>query len=242
MLVCVQNSYAIDSCNVARPLIAAAGATIPVERSNSTSATDLTDIALAMKQANVDAVLDFNFPNPLGVLANQLVQNGVTAPHVDGASTGIEVNAGVITGQAADLIKSIGDCNPLDPKTAQQKKFLTAYKAAYNESPIYSAAEVYDMVHLIYAAAQKAGTTDPVKLEKTINAMTYQGVCQRYHADSAGVLSHGSVFEKWNGGIEKTTRQITLPVAGAPGSQVTAATAAGGATTTTAATATTSKP
>jgi branched-chain amino acid transport system substrate-binding protein len=243
-LVCVQNSYAIDSCNVARPLIAAAGATISVERSNSTAATDLTDIALAMKQANVDAVLDYNFPNPLGVLANQLVQNGVTVPHIDGASTGIEVNAGVITGQAADLIKSIGDCNPLDPKTKQQKAFLAAYKAAYSESPIYSAAEVYDMVHLIYAAAQKAGTTDPVKLEKAITTITYQGVCQKYHADSAGVLSHTSVFEKWNGGVEKTIKQVNIPVAGAPGSQVTTTPAAGGSTTstTTAATSTTSKP
>ena len=90
-LVCVQNAFGTDSCNAARPVITQNGGTIAVERSNSISATDLTDVAIAMK--GVDVVLDFNFPNPLGVLANQLVQNGVTVPHVDGASAGIEVNA-----------------------------------------------------------------------------------------------------------------------------------------------------
>ena len=221
----------------------AGGATIAVERTYSTAATDLTDVALALKQAGVDAIVNFPFPNPLGVLANQLVQNGVTAPMVDGASTGIEVNSGVIAGQAAQQIRSIDDCNPTSPKTAQGKAFLKNYRAAYNADPIYSAAEVYDMVHLIYAAAHKAGTTDPVKLEKAITAITYKGVCGTYHADAGGVLLHSSVVAKWSAPPPKETtiKSISIPVAGASGSQATTTTAAA-APTTTAATATTAKP
>jgi branched-chain amino acid transport system substrate-binding protein len=240
-LLCVQNATGVDGCNAARPILTAGGAQIAVERTFSTAATDLTDIVLALKQAGADAVLSFPFPNPLGVLANQLVQNGVTAPDVDGSSTGIEVNAGVIAGQAATQMRSIDDCNPTSPKTAAGKAFLKNYRAAYNEDPIYSAAESYDMVHLIYAAALKAGTTDSVKLEKAISQITWKGACGTYHADAAGVLLHTSVVSTWSAPPPKqtTVRTINIPVAGAKGSQATTTTAAAAPTT---ATPTTAKP
>ena len=177
-LVCVQNAFGTDSCNVARPVITKNGAQITAERTNSISATDLTDVAIAMK--GTDAVLDFNFPNPLGVLANQLVQNGVTVPHVDGASAGIEVNAKVVQGDALSHFSGVDDCVPTDDKASAAKKFLSAYTKAYNAPPIYSAAEAYDMVKFAYAAAQKAGSTDSAKLQKQIQKLSYTGACGPY--------------------------------------------------------------
>jgi branched-chain amino acid transport system substrate-binding protein len=231
-LVCVQNAFGTDSCNAARPIITKNGSTVSVERTNSITATDLTDVAVAMK--GVDAVLDFNFPNPLAVLANQLIQNGVTVPHVDGASAGIEVNAKAVTGDALKVFSGVDDCVPVADKSPAAKKFLSAYKKAYNEAPIYSAAEAYDMVKFAYAAAQKAGSTSAAKLEAQIPKLSYTGACGKYKLDSGNILLHTSYITKWDpNGNAKSVQKLTFPPTGAPGSAAAVTTTgAAGATTT----------
>ena len=59
-----------------------------------------------------DAVLDFNFPNPLGVMSNTLVANGVNVPHVDGASASIIAGAKVVQGPAATNLNGVGRLRP----------------------------------------------------------------------------------------------------------------------------------
>jgi branched-chain amino acid transport system substrate-binding protein len=219
-LVCVQNALGTDSCAAVRPVFKAAGVQIAADVSNSTTATDMTDVAIAMK--GTDAVLDFNFPNPLGVLANQLVANGIDVPHIATSGAGVEANGGVVQGQALANLRGVDECTPQSDPSPAAKKFLKAYKAAYNETPIYSAAEIYDMVHFVYQAAQNAGSTDKTKLLKAANALTYKGVCATYHPDQGGVLVHAAAFAKWNpSGLELTDRVLTFPPVGAAGSTAT---------------------
>ncbi|HZP27615.1 MAG TPA: ABC transporter substrate-binding protein, partial [Acidimicrobiia bacterium] len=219
-LVCVQNAVGTDSCNDVRAPIANNGAKIVAERTNSTTATDLTDIALAMK--DTDAVLDFNFPNPLGVLANQLVQNGVDVPHVATISAGVEATAGVVKGEALKNLRGVDECAPQTDKSPAAKKFLAAYRAAYGAYPIYSAVEVSDVMHLIVAAAAKAGSTSPNKLLKAIDGMTYKGVCATYHPDAGNVLTHTAGLMRWDAnGLEHQVKLLKFPPVGAPDSTVT---------------------
>ena len=223
-LVCVQNAFGTDSCNAVRKPISDAGARIVAERTNSTTATDMTDVAVAMKDA--DAVLDFNFPNPLGVLANQLVENGVNAPHLATASAGVEANAKVVKGDALANLRGVDECAPQTDKSPQAKKFLAAYRAANSADPIYSAAETYDMVHLIVAAAEKAGSTEPAKLLKAVDGLTYKGVCGTYHPDAGNVLLHTAGLMKWDANaVEHVVRAFNFPPVGAPGSTATVTTA-----------------
>ena len=213
-LVCVQNAFGTDSCNAVRKPITAAGASIVAERTNSTTATDLTDVAVAMKDA--DAVIDFNFPNPLGVLANQLVENGVDKPHLATASAGVEASAKAVTGKALSNLRGVDECAPQTDKAPAAKKFLAAYRSAYGADPIYSAAEAYDMVHLVAAAAQKAGSTDPAKLREAVNGLTYKGVCGTYHPDAGNVLLHSAALMRWDAnGVEHVVQPFTFPPSGA---------------------------
>ena len=213
-LVCVQNAFGTDSCNAVRKPITAAGASIVAERTNSTTATDLTDVAVAMKDA--DAVIDFNFPNPLGVLANQLVENGVDKPHLATASAGVEASAKAVTGKALSNLRGVDECAPQTDKAPAAKKFLAAYRSAYGADPIYSAAEAYDMVHLVAAAAQKAGSTDPAKLRAAVNGLTYKGVCGTYHPDAGNVLLHSAALMRWDAnGVEHVVQPFTFPPSGA---------------------------
>jgi ABC-type branched-subunit amino acid transport system substrate-binding protein len=219
-LVCVQNAVGTDSCNDVRTPLASNGAKIVAERTNSTTATDLTDVAVAMKDA--DAILDFNFPNPLGVLANQLVQNGVDIPHIATISAGVEATAGVVKGEALKNLRGVDECAPQTDKSAAAKKFVAAYRAAYNAAPIYSAVEVYDVMHLIVAAAQKAGSTSPTKLRKAIDAMSYKGICATYHPDAGNVLVHTAGLMKWDDqGVEHQVKAFTFAPIGTSGSSIT---------------------
>jgi branched-chain amino acid transport system substrate-binding protein len=219
-LVCVQNAFGTDSCNDVRAPLKSAGASIVAERTNSTTATDLTDVAVAMKSA--DAILDFNFPNPLGVLANQLVQNGVNVPHLATASAGVEANAGVVKGDALKNLRGVDECAPQTDKSPAAKKFLAAYRAAYGSAPLYSAAETYDTMHVIVDAVQKAKSTDSAKLRQAVDSMSYKGVCGTYHPDAGNVLLHTAGLMRWDPkGVEHQVKLFTFPVIGAPGSSVT---------------------
>jgi len=239
-MLCVQNALGTDSCNAVRKPIADAGASIVAERTNSTTATDLTDAVLAMKQANVDVVLDFNFPNPLGVFANQLIQNGVDVPHIATSSAGVEANAKVVTGQALANLRGVDECAPESDPSPAAKKFVKDYMTAYGYAPLYSSVESYDMVKFLYAAAQKAGSTDPAKLLKAVNSMSYKGICATYHPDAGNLLVHTAGLMKWDAsGLEKVAVKLTFPPVGSV--------ASGAATTTTgvsasSSTSTTAKP
>ena len=210
-LECVDNATGINGCNAAKKVIATKkGVTIVAERTNSTTATDLTEQARAMQGA--DVVLDFNVPNPLGVMANQLVATGIYVPHVDGSSAGIQAAAGLVRGAAATNLKGVDDCVPTDTKTKAAKKFVTDYQAKYNgEIPVYSASEVYDMVNFAAVIAAKQGSVTPKAILKGLATLSYTGVCSVYKADAIQVLSHSADVVKFDAnGVESVDTQLTF--------------------------------
>jgi len=212
-LECVDNATGVNGCNAAKKVIAAnakKGVSVFAERTNSTTATDLTEQARAMNGA--DAILDFNFPNPLGVMSNQLVANGVNVPHVDGSSAGIQAAAGAVKGAAATNLKGVDDCVPTDTSTKQAKKFVSDYKAKYNgETPVYSASEVYDMVNFAAAIAAKQGAVTPKAVLKGMATQTWVGVCSTYKADALQVFSHTADVVKFDAdGVETVDKQLVF--------------------------------
>jgi branched-chain amino acid transport system substrate-binding protein len=212
-LVCVDNATGVNGCNAAKKVIQAKqGVEIVAERSNSTTATDLTEQATAMKDAT--AILDYNFPNPLGVISNQLVDNGINVPHVDGASAGIIAAGGIVKDKAASNLKGTDDCVPTADKSSKVKKWVSKYESMFGDPPIYSAAQTYDTVKLIAAAAKKAGSTDPDKLSRAIASISYDGICADYKADNLNVLQHTANIVKFNGEGKET---IAKPLRFQPG-------------------------
>jgi ABC-type branched-subunit amino acid transport system substrate-binding protein len=132
----------------------------------------------------------------------------------------------VVKGDALKNLRGVDECAPQTDKSAGAKKFLAAYRAAYHADPIYSAVEVSDVMHLIVAAAQKAGSTSPAKLRKAIDAMTYKGVCATYHPDAGNVLVHTAGLMRWDDqGVEHQVKALTFPPIGTSGSSITQPTA-----------------
>ena len=153
-------------------------------QTNSAMATDMTQQALAFKNADVDAILSANFPNPVGVLVNQLGQNGVTVPFLGGATLNIAKDSGAI--QPASNLIVVDDCVPDLGKSKTEKKFTKDFQAAYGYPPNYASAQVYDAFHMAANAVQTAGH-DPLKIIKALAGTNYDGVCD-YQNDKNNVL------------------------------------------------------
>ena len=180
---------------------------VVTSQTNSAVATDLTQQALAFKNANVDAIISANFPNPMGVLVNQLKQNGVTVPFLGGASLNIAKDSGAITADPNLVV--VDDCVPDLGKSATEKKFVKTYQATYGYLPNYASAQVYDAFHMAANAVKTAGH-DHLKIIKALAATNYDGVCD-YKTDKNNDLSQAVTLYKYNtDGTKKLIKVVPL--------------------------------
>jgi branched-chain amino acid transport system substrate-binding protein len=171
------------------------GCKVVTSQTNSATASDMTQQALAFKDAGVDGIISANFPGPIGVLVNQLRQNGVNVPVLGGATLNLAKEANSITTGLQDLVV-VDDCVPDLDKTKQAKKFVKAYEDEFGYTPNYASAQVYDAVHMTANAVEKAGH-DPVKINKALAGTQYDGVCD-YTNDRNNVLAQSVTFYRYN--------------------------------------------
>ena len=174
-------------------------------------ATDLTGPVLAVKKS--DAVIDWGYPNPVGIQLNQFVQNNISIPTVTGGAAPYVVQGKLAKANALAKFYSIDPCNPTDSTAANVVSWRDAYKAKYNEPANASAAEAYDAVYLAAAAIKQAQSIDPQKIKDAIGALKYtDGICSTdFHADGAHNLMHSNTVISWATGEGKT--QAVIPTA-----------------------------
>jgi ABC-type sugar transport system substrate-binding protein len=226
-LVCVQNPTGVNGCTAAHKVIDPLnkkGVSVTATATNQTTDTDLTQQANQMK--GVDAILNYNFPNPLAAMANALVAQGINVPNVDGASASLIANGGLVKGAAATNLKGVDDCAPTVSKNPTVKKWVADYTSQFGYAPIYSAAEVYDMVNFLAKIAATEGSVSHAKILKGLSTMTYNGICGTYKEDSIGVLLHTSVITKFDAnGAESVLKSISFTPGALPFTVVTTTTA-----------------
>jgi ABC-type branched-subunit amino acid transport system substrate-binding protein len=170
-------------------------------QTNAVTATDLTQQALAIKNSGANVVVVGNFPAPLGVLVNQLRQNGVTIPVVSTTSLDIAVTtSGSITNY--DNLWNMDDCAPEVDKDKKAKKFVKDFNAEFGVTPNFLSALVYDAFFISAKAVEKVGH-DPVKINREIAATNYDGVCD-YTNDRNNVLSQSVTMYKYKSPSDKT--------------------------------------
>jgi branched-chain amino acid transport system substrate-binding protein len=203
------------------------GCTLATTQTNSAVATDLTQQALGFKNAGVDAILSANFPNPMGVLVNQLRQNGVTVPFVGGASLALAKDANSL--QSLDNLWAVDDCVPELEKDAKAKKFVKAYEAEYGYKPNYASAQVYDAFHVLANAVEQVGT-DPLKIIKKLAGTQYDGICD-FTNDKNNVLAQSVTIYKFNTDGSKKLIE-TVPIDFVPNEELGTVTTAAAPTTT----------
>jgi branched-chain amino acid transport system substrate-binding protein len=193
-LICVNSPFGTTGCAAIKKVLDSKGVTIVSKQTNASTASDMTSQVRAMQGA--DVVFDQNFPNPLGVVANQLIDNGITAKHMDGASAGIAVRIKAIKNpQALANLYGVVDCEPTTATAPASQKFVTEYTQKYGNAPNYAAAEAYDAVMLFANGVRAAKSTDHAAVADAMRTQSYNGVCENYRPDRHQGLHHKSVIE-----------------------------------------------
>jgi branched-chain amino acid transport system substrate-binding protein len=212
-LLCAIGAFGDSSCGAAKPAIEAAGATVVSQQQAAVDATNLTTQILAFKNAGAEAILAFEFPNPMVVLFNQMADNSLNIPVMGGASAGLAIATKNVKANALPNVLGIDDCVPVaDTANKVAVDFTAAYKAKYNLDPGYAAAEAYDSVYLAAEALKKAGKLDKKALADALRTITYQGACENYKADAGQGLHHASYIESFDAaGKPKIVKAVSIP-------------------------------
>ncbi|MFN8036487.1 MAG: ABC transporter substrate-binding protein [Acidimicrobiia bacterium] len=184
-------------------------------------ATDVTQQVLAVKSSGAEAVLNAAYPNPLAVQLNQFVQNGVNIPTFSFGSSPFVVNYGLAKGDALKGFYGVEACNFPAATQANAKDFAAAYQKRFPKAgpPSYFAGFTHDLVYVAKAAIEKAGSTDPVKVNDALKGIktTSNVVCgERYEADGSHFLGRSGEIVAYSptsppGKIVKT---YTIPLLG----------------------------
>jgi ABC-type branched-subunit amino acid transport system substrate-binding protein len=168
--------------------------------SNSPVATDLTQQALAIKDSGANVIMSANYPNPSGVLVNQLRQNGVTIPFVGGASLNLAVDAGSI--QSLDNLWASDDCVPQLENDKKAKKFVKAYTKEYGYEPNYASAQLHDIMNMAAQVIAEEGH-DPQAIIDGLSKVNYDGVCD-FKTDGNHVMGTSVTIYKYKSPTDKT--------------------------------------
>jgi branched-chain amino acid transport system substrate-binding protein len=214
-LLCVNVSFGITSCDVAKAKVEALGAKVVDRETNETTDTNLTSKVLAFKNAGADGLLLFSYPNNQVTFYNQMLDNGYSVPNFGGASTALAIATKNVKTEALKTMWGLEDCVPsVDPNG---KVFADAYKAKYNGLAGYAAAEAYDSIFLAAAAVTKANSLDKKAVADALRTISYKGVCTTYKADAGQGLNQGSAvvsFDDTGNWVIGKTVTIAAPAGG----------------------------
>jgi branched-chain amino acid transport system substrate-binding protein len=208
-LQCVNTAFGAASCTAYHAVLDPAGVKVVAEEKNETSDTDFSAQVLAIKEANPDVVLDAQFPNPLVPFANQLIENGVKVPHLDGSSSGLAMASGNVSADAAGQLYGLDDCVP----ALEKPDFSAKFKAKYGYDANYQVGETYDLFYTVKAAIEQAGSADPTAIQQALKTANYTGVCGTFKTDAANAMNHKTVVLSYKGGTPKIEKTVTLPSA-----------------------------
>ncbi len=166
----------------------------------SPEASDLTQQVLAVKSSGAQAVMNASPPNPIGVQLKQFRQNGLDIPTITAGSAPYVVNYKMATGDALKGFYGVEPCNftATGQKRPEATTFAGEYRKRFPEAgpPSAGAGYTHDAVYVLKAAIEKAGSTDPVKVNEALKGIkvTDNVVCgANYEADGSHFLLRGGV-------------------------------------------------
>jgi branched-chain amino acid transport system substrate-binding protein len=209
-LVCVNQTFGQQGCDAAEPAIEAAGGEIVARETHEVTDTNLTSKVLALKNAGVDGIVAFTFPNTGVVLFNQMAENGLNVPIIGGAIPALAIATGNVTEAAVANVYGLDDCAPAVEERASE--FAAAYEAEYGAPPTYSAAQAYDSLFIVKQAIEAAGSVDPAAVTEAMSQVEYEGACTDYSVDGGNGLAQTAVIESFTAdGKAKVEETVEIP-------------------------------
>ncbi|GAC1574402.1 MAG: ABC transporter substrate-binding protein [Candidatus Dormibacteria bacterium] len=162
-----------------------AGMEIVTRQQYAKTTTDFTSVALKVKEANPDVVVECSAIKDTIGITRALPQQGFKPKMLIG-STGEDP---AFTASLGPLAEHAIAYSAWSPKlTAPDSvKFAQAYQARFGGPANGQAAGAYTSVKVLAAAMEKAGSTDKEKVNKALHTQTFQTILGPFKTDESGV-------------------------------------------------------
>ncbi len=134
---------------------------------------DFTPYATKIKASGADAVITGNWGADMVGLGKAIIESGVSSPIYTyyAAHDGITATFGEL---GEGIIRSVRE-GTLNPPTPEFKALNDAFKAKYPNNDI-NQARIFNVVEMLAAAIEKAGSTDPVQVGMALEGMEYNSI------------------------------------------------------------------
>lgn len=171
--------------------------------------TDYTSLVDSVLSKNPEALFYAGYASEFQVLAKQLRDKGYEGVIASGDGSKSETigrDIGVAQSQGIVLTCPCPDINI--SKDPAARKFVSDYKAAYNENPGIYAAEGYDVANVTIDAIRRCGTGGAAAITRAcvvdkVRGSSFQGVTKKFEFSPNGQVKTGdvSVFVVRNGKV-----------------------------------------
>jgi branched-chain amino acid transport system substrate-binding protein len=211
-LLCLNAPFGQAGCDAAEAHAKELGAQIVARELHEATDTDFTSKAIALKNADVDVIVTYTYPNYYVVLVNQLGDNGLDVP-VFGTGANLAVASGGIRSEVLPNVWGIEDCVPAgDPDAAD---WVERYQEKFDKRvPSFAVAEAYDSIRMVVQAVETAGSADKKAIADALRTQTHDGICDEYRADAGQALHHASTFEQFDiDGVPQIKKKVEIPAA-----------------------------
>lgn len=134
---------------------------------------DFTPYATKIKASGADAVITGNWGADMVGLGKAIIESGVDSPIYTyyAAHDGITATFGPL---GEGIIRSVRE-GALNPPSPAFKALNDKFKAKYPNNDI-NQARIFNVVEMLAAAIEKAGSTDPVKVASALEGMEYDSI------------------------------------------------------------------
>jgi branched-chain amino acid transport system substrate-binding protein len=175
MLVDVRSDYSVGLQTFFRQHFKQLGGQVVAEQSFSQGDSDFRAQLTQIKPLNPEAIYVPGYYTEVGTIARQARELGITVPLLGGDGWDSpklwEIGGEALNGSYFSNHYSTDDPSPL------VQKFVSDYKARYNQVPDALAALAYDAARIMADAISRAGSTDGKKVRDAIAATKdFQGV------------------------------------------------------------------
>ena len=156
--------------------------------------------------ADADAVLNWGFPNTIGLQLNQFVQNGLEIPTMDSDSAVLTYSLELAEPEAMEQFYGAAVCNPPGDERQYVLDWAAEFEERFGYVPEANSAFTWDGVYMFKMAIERAGGTDGTAIRDAMQNTAWDGgVCQEnYRADENNNLSHDVFIVFFGNGASET--------------------------------------
>jgi branched-chain amino acid transport system substrate-binding protein len=162
----IRNDYSVGLADVFVENLTSMGGQIVADQSYSEGDTDFSAQLTSLRSTNPQAIFIPGYYTEVGLIARQARQLGLNVPLLGGDGWD-SPRLTEIGGEALNNSFFSNHYSAEDPNPTIQK-FVTDYRARFNETPDGLAALGYDAANILFAAMERAGSTEPVAVRDAL--------------------------------------------------------------------------